>query len=108
HLEGHIFSACIENKVPFPHLCLTASGGHTSLYLVHHFGSYEQLAHTRDDAAGEAFDKIAKLIDLPYPGGPVIEKLASQVEFQDFFHYPRAAAGILDFSFSGLKTAVLY
>lgn len=108
HLEGHIFSACIENKVPFPHLCLTASGGHTSMYLVHDFGVYEQLAHTRDDAAGEAFDKIAKLIDLPYPGGPVIEQLAAEVDFQDFFHYPRAASTILDFSFSGLKTAVLY
>lgn len=109
HLEGHIFSACIENNVPFPHICLAASGGHTSMYLVHDYGSYELIGHTRDDAAGEAFDKIAKLIDLPYPGGPVIEKLAREVHFEDFFHYPRGgSATMLDFSFSGLKTAVLY
>lgn len=108
HLEGHVFSALIENDVPFPHICLTASGGHTSMYKVTGFGEYESIAHTRDDAAGEAFDKIAKLIDLPYPGGPVIEQLASQVGFQDFFQYPRGSASMLDFSFSGLKTAVLY
>lgn len=108
HLEGHIFSALIENPVPFPHVCLTASGGHTSMYLVHDFGNYELIGETRDDAAGEAFDKISKLINLGYPGGPVIEKLAREVEFKDFFHYPRASHDMLDFSFSGLKTAVLY
>ena len=108
HLEGHAFSACIEHDVPFPHLCLTASGGHTSLYLMKNFGDYEVLGETQDDAAGEAFDKIAKLMNLPYPGGPVIEKLAREVNFQDFYHYPRSKHKTLDFSFSGLKTAVLY
>lgn len=108
HLEGHIFSACLENTIPFPFLCLTASGGHTSLYVVHNFGEYTLLANTLDDAAGEAFDKVAKLLKLPYPGGPIIEKLARSVAFQDFFAYPRGKAHALDFSFSGLKTAVLY
>ncbi|NRB21813.1 tRNA (adenosine(37)-N6)-threonylcarbamoyltransferase complex transferase subunit TsaD [Candidatus Dependentiae bacterium] len=108
HLEGHAFSAFLEHDVPFPHICITASGGHTSMYLVHDFGKYEVLGTTMDDAAGEAFDKIAKLIDLPYPGGPEIEKLAREVNFQDFFHYPRGRKKRLDFSFSGLKTAVLY
>lgn len=108
HLEGHIFSSFLEFDVPFPHLCLTASGGHTALYLVKNFGEYQLLGQTLDDAAGEAFDKIAKLLNLPYPGGPVIEKLAREVQFQDFFNYPRGQANTLEFSFSGLKTAVLY
>lgn len=108
HLEGHIYSACIENKIPFPFICLTASGGHTAIYIVHDFGSFELLGRTLDDAAGEAFDKISKLINLGYPGGAIIEKLAQEVDFQDFFHYPRALAQSFDFSFSGLKTAVLY
>ncbi len=108
HLEGHIFSACIDNKVPFPHLCITASGGHTSMYIVHDFGKYELLGETLDDAAGEAFDKIAKLLNLGYPGGPIIEKLAAQAEFKDFFSYTRGNSKAIDFSFSGLKTAVLY
>ncbi len=108
HLEGHVFSALIDNDVPFPHICLTASGGHTSMYLVEDFGVYKTIATTRDDAAGEAFDKIAKLVHLGYPGGPIIEKLAEQAGFVDYFHYPRAGHSILDFSFSGLKTAVIY
>ena len=108
HLEGHAFSSFLEDNPPFPHLCLTASGGHTSLYLIKDFGSYETLGQTLDDAAGEAFDKIGKLLNLPYPGGPVIEKLAREVNFEDFFHYPRGKSDSLDFSFSGLKTAVLY
>ncbi len=108
HLEGHAFSSLIEHDVPFPHLCITASGGHTSLYLVHDLGRYDILGETLDDAAGEAFDKIAKLMNLPYPGGPVIERLAKEVDFNDFFPYPRSTAKTLDFSFSGLKTAVLY
>lgn len=108
HLEGHAFSAFLDNDIPFPHLCITASGGHTSLYLIKGFGDYEVLGQTQDDAAGEAFDKIAKLMNLPYPGGPVIEKLAKEVEFKDFYHYPRSKHKTLDFSFSGLKTAVLY
>ena len=108
HLEGHAFSAAIEHTIPFPYLCLTASGGHTSIYLIKDFGDYEVLGQTQDDAAGEAFDKIAKLMHLPYPGGPVIEKLAREVDFQDFYRYPRSKHKTIDFSFSGLKTAVLY
>lgn len=108
HLEGHAFSSFLEHNVPFPHLCLTASGGHTSLYLITGFGEYQVLGSTRDDAAGEAFDKIAKLLALPYPGGPVIEKLAREMSFEDFFNYSRSNTDTLDFSFSGLKTAVLY
>lgn len=108
HLEGHVFSASIEHDIPFPYLCITASGGHTSLYIVHNFGDMQLIGQTIDDAAGEAFDKVAKLIGLAYPGGPIIEKLAREVHFQDFFHYPRSMPHSLDFSFSGLKTAVLY
>ncbi len=109
HIEGHVFSPFLTNpNIPFPHICLTASGGHTSIYLVRGFGDYELLGTTRDDAAGEAFDKVAKLMGLPYPGGPVIEKLATQVNFVDFCKYPRTKLDNLDFSFSGLKTAVLY
>lgn len=108
HLEGHIFSALIEHTVPFPYLCITASGGHTSLYIVYNYGQYELIGQTKDDAAGEAFDKIAKLMHLGYPGGPIIEKLAQAGDFIDYFNYPRATPGTLDFSFSGLKTAVLY
>lgn len=108
HLEGHIFSSFLEQSVPFPHLCLSASGGHTSLYLVTDFGQYALIGETIDDAAGEAFDKIARLLNLGYPGGPIIEKLAQQADFKDFFSYPRSMATSNDFSFSGLKTAVLY
>lgn len=108
HLEGHIFSACIENNVPFPFAALTVSGGHSALYIVHDYNNYEMIGSTLDDAAGEAFDKVAKLMNLPYPGGPVIERLAQAVEFQDFFHYPRGNLKNFNFSFSGLKTAVLY
>lgn len=108
HLEGHAFSALVEHDVPFEHLCITASGGHTSLYLVRGLGDYSTLGQTVDDAAGEAFDKIAKLMNLPYPGGPVLEKMAREVNFHDFFHYPRGKQKTMDFSFSGLKTAILY
>lgn len=108
HLEGHIFSPFIEHKVPFPHLCLTASGGHTSLYLVEGFGDMKLIGKTIDDAAGEAFDKIAKLLGFPYPGGPQIEKHAAELKFQDFYFYPRSMQDADDFSFSGLKTAILY
>ncbi len=115
HLEGHAFSPLIENDVPFPHICLTASGGHTALFLIEGLGDYQIVGQTIDDAAGEAFDKIAKLLGLPYPGGPVIEKLAREMDFKDFYHYTRPSTrsgrtefASLDFSFSGLKTAVLY
>jgi N6-L-threonylcarbamoyladenine synthase len=116
HIEAHIFSSfllddgLIRDDIPFPHFSLVASGGHTSLFSVKNFGDCELLGQTLDDAAGEAFDKVAKLIGLGYPGGPQIEKLANEVGFVDFFSYPRAKkmAKSLNFSFSGLKTAVLY
>lgn len=107
HLEGHVFSACIENDIEFPFLALTVSGGHSALYFVRGYGEYDLVCSTIDDAAGEAFDKVAKMMNLPYPGGPVIERLAESVGFQDFFNYPRGKKK-LQFSFSGLKTAVLY
>lgn len=115
HLEGHIFSSALaldgsRRDVPFPHICLVASGGHTSLFFVKGYGDYLQIGQTLDDAAGEAFDKVAKLVGLGYPGGPQIEKLARDANFQDFFSYPRGKklSQTLNFSFSGLKTAVLY
>ena len=108
HLEGHVFSALVEHNVPFPYLCLTASGGHTALYLVRGWGDFELLGQTRDDAAGEAFDKVGKLLGLPYPGGPEIERYAKAIGFKDFANYPRGKMRNLEFSFSGLKTAVLY
>lgn len=108
HLEGHAFSANIENKIPFPFLCITASGGHTSIYEITDFGEFSTIGTTTDDAAGEAFDKIAKLLELGYPGGPIVEKRAAAENFKDYFNYPRGNAKTLDFSFSGLKTAVLY
>lgn len=108
HLEAHAFSPLLEHPVPYDHICITASGGHTSMYLVKGLGTYSVIGQTLDDAAGEAFDKIAKMLHLPYPGGPVIERLAKEVNFQDFYHYPRGKSNRIDFSFSGLKTAVLY
>lgn len=108
HLEGHAYSACIENDIPLPFLCITASGGHTSMYYITDWGKYETIGTTQDDAAGEAFDKIAKLLGIGYPGGPLVEKRAASVGFEDFYKYPRGKNNTLDFSFSGLKTAVLY
>lgn len=109
HLEGHVFSSFLSHPhIPFPHLCLTASGGHTSIYLVEDFGVYTEIGTTKDDASGEAFDKVAKLLNLPYPGGPSIERLAQEVHYVDFFAYPRGTNTDLNFSFSGIKTAVLY
>src|SRR3990167_4012279 len=109
HLEGHAFSAFLTSpEIPFPHICITASGGHTNMYLIKDFGNYEFISQTLDDAAGECFDKISKFIGLGYPGGPIIEKLASEVNFEDFFKYTRGNPKNLNFSFSGIKTAVLY
>ncbi|MCC6346594.1 MAG: tRNA (adenosine(37)-N6)-threonylcarbamoyltransferase complex transferase subunit TsaD [Nitrospirales bacterium] len=107
HLEGHMFSAFLEEEPPeFPFLSLIVSGGHTSLYLVHAFGSYTELGRTRDDAAGEAYDKVAKLLGLGYPGGPLIDRLAKSGN-PGAFNFPRAyVPESFDFSFSGLKTAV--
>jgi len=108
HLEGHILSVFLEKRVPsFPFVALTVSGGHTNIYHVRDFGDYTVLGQTLDDAAGEAFDKIAKLMELGYPGGEVIEKLADTGQ-SDAINFPRAylSKDSLDFSFSGLKTAV--
>ena len=108
HLEGHILSILLEEEAPsFPFVVLTVSGGHTSLYHVKDFGQYTHLGQTLDDAAGEAFDKVAKILGLGYPGGAVIEKLA-QTGAKDAIRFPRAylKPDSFDFSFSGLKTAV--
>ncbi len=109
HLEGHIFSSFLEDPRPeFPFLSLIASGGHTSLYRIDGFGSYKELGRTRDDAAGEAYDKVAKLLGLGYPGGPVIDKLAGEGN-PKAIDFPRPyLPESFDFSFSGLKTAVLH
>jgi len=107
HLEGHIQAVFLEERYPdFPFLCLIVSGGHTSLYRVDDFGKYKELGRTRDDAAGEAYDKVAKMLGLGYPGGPVIDFLAKDGN-PEKFNLPRPYLhGSLDFSFSGLKTAV--
>lgn len=107
HLEGHIFSIFLEATPDFPFLALVVSGGHTSIYLVNDFNSYEEIARTRDDAAGEAYDKVAKLLGFGYPGGPTIDKLAIAGN-PETIRFPRAnVKDSYDFSFSGLKTAVL-
>jgi N6-L-threonylcarbamoyladenine synthase len=108
HLEGHILSIFLEERIPsFPFVVLTVSGGHTTLYHVEGIGRYTPLGQTLDDAAGEAFDKVAKILGLGYPGGAVIENLARSGN-KDRIRFPRAYLGpdSLDFSFSGLKTAV--
>ena len=108
HLEGHVFASFLEEPRPeFPFIALIVSGGHTSLYKVEGFGKYRELGRTRDDAAGEAYDKVSKLLGLGYPGGPVIDKLAKDGN-PEAIDFPRAyLPESLDFSFSGLKTAVL-
>ena len=108
HIEGHIYSVAFENPpVQYPALALIVSGGHTNLFLVPEPGKYKVLARTRDDAAGEAFDKVAKMLGLGYPGGPIIERLAREGDPKSVrFSVPRMGDGRPDFSFSGLKTAV--
>ncbi len=108
HLEGHIYANWLGEDLPeFPLLCLIVSGGHTDLVLMTDHGRYEQLGRTRDDAAGEAFDKVARLLGLGYPGGPIIEKVARDVVNPR--KLPRAwLKDTDDFSFSGLKTASLH
>lgn len=107
HLEGHALTARLTNQTAFPYLMLLVSGGHTQLILVKGIGEYERWGTTIDDALGEAFDKTAKLLGLPYPGGPAVEKAAAFGDPQRFV-FPRPMVGEtrLDFSFSGLKTAV--
>jgi len=110
HLEGHIYALLAEGKsLPYPAIALVVSGGHTNLYLVQGHGKYKLLGQTRDDAVGEAFDKVAKMLGLGYPGGPVIDRLAQEGN-PKAINFPRTylEKGSLDFSLSGLKTAVLY
>ena len=111
HIEGHIYSVVFENPpIEYPAVALIVSGGHTTLFLIPEEGSYAVLGRTRDDAAGEAYDKVAKLLGLGYPGGPAIDLLARSGDpraAELVFTLPRMNSPNLDFSFSGLKTAVL-
>ncbi len=111
HLEGHVYSLWLadpEREIRFPVLILIVSGGHTELVLMTGHGQYQRLGGTLDDAAGEAFDKVARLLGLPYPGGPSLERSAHEGN-PTAYKFPRAwLEGTWDFSFSGLKTAVLY
>lgn len=109
HIEGHISANYIENKeLEPPYVCLVVSGGHSHLVVVKDYGEYEIIGRTRDDAAGEAFDKVARAIGLGYPGGPKIDKLSKEGN-PDAIRFPRAKVddNEYDFSFSGLKSAVL-
>ena len=109
HIEGHLSAIFLEKRAPsFPFLGLVVSGGHTSLFRVDGFGRYRRLGQTRDDAAGEAFDKVAKLLNLGYPGGPIIDELSKRGD-PKAIRFPRPSLGknSFDFSFSGLKTAVV-
>ncbi len=117
HMEGHIFSSLFDGKniapIEFPSIALLISGGHTELVLMKEWGSYELVGKTRDDAVGEAFDKVARTLGLPYPGGPEISKQAGlhrarATETGVTFPRPMLTSNDFDFSFSGLKTAVLY
>lgn len=108
HLEGHIYSVFLEEDVPtLPMVCLIVSGGHTQLVLVEDAMEHQTLGRTLDDAAGEAFDKIGKLLGLGYPAGPEIDRLAASGD-ASFHAFPRSRPGGYDLSFSGLKTSVLY
>ncbi|MGJ1363420.1 tRNA (adenosine(37)-N6)-threonylcarbamoyltransferase complex transferase subunit TsaD [Sphingobacterium spiritivorum] len=108
HMQAHILAHFIEDPKPsFPFLCLTVSGGHTQIVLVKDYFDMELLGETLDDAAGEAFDKTAKILQLPYPGGPLVDKYAQEGN-PDAFSLPEPQIADLNFSFSGLKTAILY
>jgi N6-L-threonylcarbamoyladenine synthase len=108
HIEGHVYSVEFENPpIEYPALALIVSGGHTNVFFVPEEGKYKNAARTRDDAAGEAFDKVARMLGLGYPGGPAIEKLALTGDAKKIkFSLPKISDGRPDFSFSGLKTAV--
>ena len=109
HLEGHIYANMIDHEdLDFPFLCMVVSGGHTEIVLVSGPGQYRILGATQDDAAGEAFDKVAKILGKPYPGGPVIDRLAAAGNARAF-RFPQVLRNLegLDFSFSGLKTAAM-
>ncbi len=108
HIEGHVFSIAFDNPpVEYPALALIVSGGHTNLFYIPAAGTYKVVSRTRDDAAGEAFDKVSKMLGLEYPGGPIIEKLAKEGDAGKIkFPIAKISDGRPDFSFSGLKTAV--
>jgi N6-L-threonylcarbamoyladenine synthase len=109
HIEGHIAANYLEHQdLQPPYICLVASGGHSHIVHIQDYNTFEILGQTRDDAAGEAFDKVARVIGLGYPGGPLIDKLAKQGN-KDAVKFPKVSFddGSLDFSFSGVKTAVL-
>ncbi len=121
HMEGHILASIFDidrdeqlSSISFPTIALLISGGHTELILMRDWGVYEKIGETRDDAVGECFDKVARLMGLPYPGGPEISKLAAKARLKNLPPYkadlprPMLHSGDLDFSFSGLKTAVRY
>ncbi|WP_193065294.1 tRNA (adenosine(37)-N6)-threonylcarbamoyltransferase complex transferase subunit TsaD [Oceanobacillus oncorhynchi] len=107
HIAGHIYANRLENEFAFPLLALIVSGGHTELVIMKDHYDYELIGETRDDAAGEAYDKVARMLKLPYPGGPQIDRLSA--EGKDTIDFPRAwlEEGSYDFSFSGLKSAVI-
>lgn len=108
HMQAHILAHFIDEPKPnFPFLCLTVSGGHTQIVMVKDYFDMEIIGETLDDAAGEAFDKTAKILDLPYPGGPLIDKYAKLGDANKF-KFPEPQIAGLNFSFSGLKTAILY
>ncbi len=108
HMQAHVLANLIpDNKPDFPFLCLTVSGGHTQIVLCEDYLQMKVIGQTLDDAAGEAFDKSAKLLGLPYPGGPLIDKYAAEGD-PNKFKFPEPQIDGLDFSFSGLKTAILY
>jgi len=108
HMHAHVLSHFIEDPKPsFPFLCLTVSGGHTQIIVVKDFLELEVIGETQDDAAGEAFDKAAKILGLPYPGGPLIDQYAQEGDSKAFL-FPETTMPGLDFSFSGIKTAFLY
>ncbi|HEV8283604.1 MAG TPA: tRNA (adenosine(37)-N6)-threonylcarbamoyltransferase complex transferase subunit TsaD [Chitinophagaceae bacterium] len=108
HMQAHVLANLIDDPKPnFPFLCLTVSGGHTQIVLCESPTKMKVIGETIDDAAGEAFDKSAKLLGLPYPGGPLIDKYAQQGDPKKF-HFPEPQIPELDFSFSGLKTSILY
>ena len=108
HMQAHILAHFIDEPKPsFPFLCLTVSGGHTQIVLVRDFFDMTIIGHTTDDAAGEAFDKTAKLLGLPYPGGPLIDKYAQKGD-PESYKFPEPQVPGLDFSFSGLKTSIMY
>lgn len=110
HIEGHIYANWLNDEIPqFPALCLIVSGGHTELILMKDHGDFERIGETLDDAAGEAFDKVAKMLGLDYPGGPSVAKIAENGN-RTAFDFPRGLINEpnFDFSFSGVKTSVLY